>query len=59
MLVTQNIDNLHFEAMQEHEVLCVPNTDPRYRVAPEARIAHRPHIYEIHGNTNFMHCGDD
>ena len=58
MLVTQNIDDLHNREIRESSILS--NTEDRHCNLTESnRVAFTPHIYEIHGNTHYMHCSDE
>ena len=58
MLVTQNIDGLQSRLIKESELLS-SSEDPLCKVTDQNREAFQPHIYEIHGNMNFMHSSDE
>ena len=34
-------------------------TDPYCHLTEENNVAFTPHVYEIHGNVNYMHCSNE
>ena len=58
MLVTQNIDDLHCREIRESPVMSNAQ-DPWYVDSEDTRVAFTPFVYEIHGNTHYMHCSDE
>ena len=61
MLVTQNYDDLHTKLIKESEIIA-QSEDPYHlksSITDNNRDAFQPHVYEIHGNMNFMHCSNE
>ena len=58
MLVTQNIDDLQSRLIKQSELLS-SSEDPLCKVTDQNREAFQPHIFEIHGNMNFMHSSEE
>lgn len=54
MLVTQNIDDLHNQAMMKFPKLKAKFPTPKEGSADYAHA--KPMAYEIHGNVKYMHC---
>ena len=52
MLATQNIDGLHVREVKNSEILS--------KVVHEEndKQGYNAHVYEIHGNLEYMHCSD-
>ena len=58
ILITQNIDDLHCREISESKVLSKAK-DPYRVVTDDTRESFSPFVYEIHGNTHYMHCSDE
>lgn len=58
ILITQNIDDLHCREIRESKILSKVK-DPYRVVTDDTRQSFSPFVYEIHGNTHYMHCSDE
>jgi NAD-dependent SIR2 family protein deacetylase len=59
MLVTQNVDDFHAQAIRESTILTKVKAVDVEGELPLPRVealAFTPMVYEIHGNCNYMHC---
>jgi NAD-dependent SIR2 family protein deacetylase len=59
MLVTQNIDDLHNIVTKQSEVLSKVKDQNLAKYLNEVPKAFTPHVYEIHGNSFYMHCSNE
>jgi len=59
MLVTQNIDDFHSQKIRESEILMRTSDRTLDKYEGNIPVAFTPHVYEIHGNSFYMHCSDE
>jgi len=59
MLVTQNIDDLHNSVIKQSEVLSKVKDENLAKYLGDIPTAFTPHVYEIHGNSFYMHCSNE
>jgi hypothetical protein len=59
MLVTQNIDDFHSKKIKESAKLMRSTDKSLEKYQGEIPAAFTPHMYEIHGNSFYMHCSDE
>jgi hypothetical protein len=59
MLVTQNIDDFHCKKIKESNTLMNKTDNTLEKYLGDIPSAFTPHVYEIHGNSFYMHCSDE
>ena len=59
MLVTQNIDDFHCVKVRNSEVLMKTTDESLEKYKGDVPAAFTPHVYEVHGNSFYMHCSDE
>lgn len=58
-LVTQNTDDFHAELIKKSQILMKTEDKFLTKYGKSAPKAFTPHVFEIHGNTRWMHCSDE
>lgn len=59
MLVTQNIDDFHCQKIRESAKLMKTTDISLEKYQGDIPVAFTPHVYEVHGNSFYMHCSDE